>query len=90
MANFPRFDFDKFEKTVLHKPETLGALGALGSLGGNVVDFTKYCRSLDEDKRMELEERAAIMEHDGGLSRQEAEAQTLQNVIYMRDYRHDQ
>lgn len=84
MANFPKFDFDGFEKTVLHKLETLGALG---SLGGNVVDFTKYCRSLNEDELMEFEERAAIMEYDGGLSRHEAEAQTLQNVIYMRAYR---
>jgi hypothetical protein len=37
----------------------------------------------------EFEERAAIMEYDAGLTREEAEAQALHNVIYMKDYQHD-
>jgi|GEM_PF-2776199 len=84
MANFPKFDIEKFEKEILHKPETLGVLGALG---GNVVDFAKYYHSLTEDERMNYEERAAIMEYDGGLTRADAEKQALENVIYIRDYK---
>jgi hypothetical protein len=81
MAQFPRFDFGEFERKTFHTSESLGALG---SLGGRVVDFAKYCQSPNEDERMELEERAAIMEYDGGLSREQAEIQALQNVIYMK------
>ncbi len=86
MTRFPKFDFNKFETQVLHKPKILGALDGLG---GNVVDFTKYYHTLNEDEHMEFEERAAIMEYDAGLTREEAEAQALHNVVYMRDYQHD-
>lgn len=84
MANFPKFDIEKFEKEILHKPETLGGLG---SLGGNIVDFAKYYHSLNEEEHNDYEERAGIMEYDGGLSKADAEKQALQNVIYMRDYK---
>lgn len=84
MANFPKFDFDKFERKILQKPK---ALSVLGDLNGNVIDFTKYYNSLNEDERMEVEERAAIMEYDGGLTRKQAEIQALQNVIYMKNYK---
>ena len=35
---------------------------------------------LTEDQREDYEERAAIMEHDGGLSREEAEAMAMEIV----------
>lgn len=81
MAQFPKFDFDEFERNTFHKSESLGVLG---SLGGTVVNFAEYCQSLSEDERMDLEERAAIMEYDGELSREEAEIQALQNIIYIK------
>lgn len=36
---------------------------------------------LNEDERMEFEERAAIMEYDGNISRQQAEAQALKPYL---------
>lgn len=84
MTGFPKFDFDKFERKILQKPK---ALSALVNLEDKVVDFTKYYNALNEDERMKVEERAAIMEYDGGLTRKQAEIQALQNVIYMKDYK---
>ena len=40
---------------------------------------------LSGDERDEYEERAAIMEHDGGLPRAEAERRALARVIELRD-----
>ncbi len=47
-------------------------------VGHNAQDIWQ---SLSEDERMELEERAAIMEYDGGLSRFEAETQALKMYL---------
>ncbi|MDA0781244.1 MAG: hypothetical protein PQ612_00040 [Rickettsiales bacterium] len=86
MKVFLEFDFDKFEREVLRKPKTLDALD---NLDGKVIDFAKYYHNLTEDERVEYEERSAIIEYDGGLSRQEAEKQAIQNIIYMRDYKNE-
>lgn len=39
---------------------------------------------LSEDEKLLFEERAAIMEYDGGLSRREAEAYALEYVLGLR------
>lgn len=86
MESFPKFDFIAFERKISHKVKKLADLSCIQP---NVIDFAKYQRSLSKDERMELEERAAIMEYDGGLPRQQAEQHALQNVIYMKDYKND-
>ena len=40
--------------------------------------------TLSEYKRMEFEERAAIMEYDGGLSKTEAERRALEIILDWR------
>ena len=42
--------------------------------------------TLSEYKRMEFEERAAIMEYDGGLSKTEAERRALEIILERREY----
>ena len=45
------------------------------------VDGIKSPNGLPDDRRLEYEERAAIMEHDGGLPRERAEALALDDVL---------
>ena len=42
--------------------------------------------SLSDDERMEYEERSAIMESDGGLSREEAERQALERILERKEF----
>lgn len=44
--------------------------------------------SLTEDERIDFEERTAIMEYDGGLSRDEAEKRGLERVLNRRQHGH--
>jgi hypothetical protein len=47
--------------------------------------FGSHClESLSEDEREAFEERAAIMEFDGGLTRNEAEQAALRDVLSCR------
>ena len=57
--------------------ERLRALRAGKSLG--LPDLTNL-DNLPLDWRIEFEERAAIMEYDGGLTREKAEEQALQEI----------
>lgn len=43
--------------------------------------------ALTPDERVDYEERAAIREYDGGLSREEAEAAALADVLRQRQHR---
>ncbi len=58
-------------------------LGDLGSLGGEVLQFEKRLAGLTAEQREAYEERAAIMEFDGELPREEAERRALDNVVYV-------
>jgi hypothetical protein len=42
------------------------------------VEMENFLSSLSEEQRYVFEERAAIMEYDGGLTREEAEKQAQQ------------
>lgn len=81
MNNFPKFDFKKFED----KYFTLQTLGALGALGRGLVNFEKYCKWLNDDDKILIEERAAILEFDGGLSRNEAELFALRDILLKKN-----
>ena len=77
MSTFPKFNFKQFEDKYL----ILQTLGTLETLGEGVVDFTKYCNELNDDDKILIEERAAIIEFDEGLSRNEAEFLALQDML---------
>jgi hypothetical protein len=50
-----------------------------GEKGNNEpVEMENFLSSLSEEQRYVFEERAAIMEYDGGLTREEAEKQAQQ------------
>ena len=89
MGQFPKFDFSAFERKLSIKSQSK-TLDGLGDLISNIIDFTSYSKFLNKEEKMEIEERAAIMEYDGGLSRSEAEKNTLNNIIYLRDYKNGQ
>ncbi len=76
MDTFPKFNFKQFEDKYL----ILQTLGTLDTLGKQILDFEKYCNELNDDNRIAIEERAAILEFDGGLSRKEAEFLALDNI----------
>jgi hypothetical protein len=42
--------------------------------------------TLSDDERMEYEERAAIMEYDGGLTRVEAERRALERILERKEF----
>lgn len=44
-------------------------------------DIARWVASLDENTRELFNERAGIREHDGGLSRQEAEFEAMNDVL---------
>jgi len=48
------------------------------------AEAKKTFKSLTDDERMNFEERAAIMEYDGELSRVEAERRALEIVLRCR------
>ena len=77
MSTFPKFNFKQFENKYLISP----TLGTLDTLGEGVVDFAKYCNELNDDDKILIEERAAIIEFDEGLSRNEAEFLALQDML---------
>lgn len=62
-----------------HKADLIAALG-------NIEHRGHRAHRVDEadHRRTYFEERAAIREYDGGLSRQEAEARTFQDTIAHR------
>ena len=72
------FDFKKFEQKHLLDKATLGALATLGD---GIIDFAKYCYQLSEDDRILVEERASIIEFDGGLSRNDAERLAIAEML---------
>ncbi len=50
------------------------------------VDLTIGPEALPMDWRIEWEERAAIMEYDGGLTRERAESEAMKDIVrQMRD-----
>lgn len=75
---YTKFDFEKIERSRVKINKTLGALDVLGT---HIVDFTKYCNMLNDDEKMLLEERAAIIEFDGSLPRDQAEFLALDEII---------
>lgn len=44
------------------------------------TDLQKLISNLSEDERYMFEERAGIMEYDGGLSREDAEKEAMKSV----------
>jgi len=67
-----KFDFVKFEQENLLDRKILAE---------EAVDFAACLSKLNSDELLLYEERAAIMEFDGGLSRNEAELRALESVI---------
>ena len=56
----------------------------MGDVGGRFSQFPKHLNThiqCDPDTFMDFEERAAIMEYDGGLTREEAEKIAFAIVI---------
>lgn len=80
MSEFPKFNFKQFENKYLAQTTLYG----LDTLGEVVVDFAKYRNELNDDSKMLIEERAAIMEFEGGLSRNKAEFLASQDVSLKR------
>ena len=54
----------------------------------NTDDMATFLSVLTEDERFLFEERAAIMEYDGGLTREEAERQARQILRVGKDVNH--
>ena len=81
MSTFPKFNFKQFEDKYL----ILQTLGTLDTLGEGVVDFAKYCNELNDDDKILIEERAAIIEFEGRLSRNEAEFLALQAMLLKKE-----
>ena len=75
---YTKFDFKKFERSRVIASKTLATLDVLDE---QVVDFPKYCNRLNDSEKMLVEERAAILEFDGGLSCDEAEFLALEEII---------
>ena len=84
MSLFPKFDFSSFERKLFFKSRSKALCELRGGSNGNIIDFAKYLNLLNEDEKTELEERAAIIEYDGGLTREKAEKNTFNNLIYLR------
>jgi hypothetical protein len=58
-----------------------GGFGGFGGIASSAfADFFRDDRS-SEDLHAAFEERAAIMEYDGGMTREEAEAMALKDVL---------
>jgi hypothetical protein len=74
---YTKFDFEKFERSRVITTQTLDGLDALDV---GTIDFTKYCNKLNDDEKILIEERAAIIEFDGGLTRNEAESLALEEI----------
>ncbi|AZL16322.1 hypothetical protein [Rickettsiales endosymbiont of Stachyamoeba lipophora] len=89
MVNFPKFDFVKFENEIFKKNNVFATLANLASLAVPSLETNKNSYSLTEEEVMKFEERAAIMEYDGGLSRKKAEEEALNDIILMRDNKFD-
>ncbi|WP_316354709.1 hypothetical protein [Candidatus Trichorickettsia mobilis] len=81
MNIFPKFNFKQFENKYL----ILQTLGTLDTLGGEVLNFEKYCDELNYDDKILVEERAAIIEFEGKLSRNEAEFLTLRDILLKKN-----
>ena len=52
--------------------------------GGNVSDTVRRSNGLSESEQEDFEERASIMQYDGGLSREQAEEYALAIIINAR------
>ena len=78
MRRFPRLDIDEFVRKSLS--EKIADI-----LRTDVADPKKYLSELNEDERIDYEERAAIMEYDGGLSRREAELSALEYILDLKE-----
>lgn len=61
--------------------DSLQSVSTVGSLNRHSDPEFLSVDSLTEDQRERFEERAAIMEFDGGLSRQDAEQSALHDII---------
>lgn len=66
-----------------HKAMSLVEAGRIRP--GDIADHEDFFSGLTEDERYIFEERAGIMEYDGGLPRDEAER--LAKVIFLEKYR---
>ena len=71
----PRRAEPMVQRLIAHKADVLAALTAPSP------DPEIRVEDLDMDWRVEWEERAAIMEHDGGLPRERAEALALAEIV---------
>ncbi len=80
---FPKFDPLAFLEGKPPPAMPPKGLGGLGALGGQVIPFEKRLASLTAEQREAWEERAGIMQYYGGLSREDAEREALDNVIYV-------
>lgn len=69
-------------RLVRQKPQILSMIGMKG---GTVSAHDLAVESLSPDARADFEERAAIMEYEGGLDREMAERLALQDVCGRAD-----
>lgn len=76
---YTKFDFEKFERSRVITTQTLDGLDVLDE---GMIDFAKYCNKLNDNEKILVEERAAIIEFDGGLSRYEAEFLALEGIKF--------
>lgn len=81
MAAFQKFDVQAYLRGEYEPPQNK-TLGGLGTLGHAQTDL-----QLTESELEQYEEREAIMEFDGNLTKADAEAAALQNVTDIRRYR---
>lgn len=74
---YTKFDFEKFERSKALTSQTLVGLDALDR---EQVNFAKYYNKLNNNEKILVEERAAIIEFDGLLPRNEAESLALEEI----------
>ena len=72
------FDLSYLEK--ITSPEILDPKVGTAPAEVDISDMVSSPGDLPIDWRIEFEERAAILEYDGGLSREEADVQALQEI----------
>ena len=61
------------------KEQKVGEMGAFAT-SATIADKDRKVKNMNEEVRYWFEERAAIMEFDGGLSREEAEILARENL----------
>jgi len=94
MNKYKAFDFIEFESKFidgnldhlnslddLNSLDFLNSLDAIDSLDDGRLNFNKNHNNIDDDTKLLMEESAAIMEFDQGLSRDESEYLSLQYIM---------